>query len=652
MPVFIELTTDAFEQNFRRQLSGTQGSDEGGDVVRSARAGAASVRRPVRGIEIKEDTYAILKVIQANGQELKLFDSSSASGRSTSYTNFILQQVQEARMEKNQIVQTFGDNYIFFFGEDPRFLDCSCIILNTHDFNWKAEWWANYNTYLRGTKLAELGARLYMFYDDIIVEGYMMNAQAVETSQTPYHVQLQFKLFITNYQNISLIGNPNFPVRSSAFIPDGVVLTRGDAGADLTAIFRGEALDAAKAANATQETEAAQASGATATEDPPGTLVNESFSFPEKTGAGKTSENPLASGSRITKILRSVPTSFAVSQGWWDFITTNATYAEKFDLKKIIQRSHNPIRSKFADNWDEFIGGPDTAGSEALSSFGINSDDTPTSSIKGTVISQLEADDLFRETIQFLSCFGADANNPGAMASMGLSAGFGVNGAGFGAEAHASASIFGASASSSIGITDNFEQFGKDPLSAIYGAINQGPNNLNQNRNKYTQGAGDPLYGYPSDFAEGPGFGQAGFGDLGGLGFGSALGESGDPGFKDPNKFTSAGVSNNQGAFDRFMKPKEDSSALTVGVSVGVSAGLGGVSAGAAASVGGKPTAFAIVSVPGLLDENGAARQKAEAIATKQAQQKFGFASADPFGVNCASGGGGGIGFEKKFTLP
>jgi len=208
--VFIEVTTDAFQDTFTKKTV---------DAQLSRRAGASRVRRPLRGLEIKEDTYAILKVIQADGTELPLIDSGSQNGTSAQYANFILQSVQEARMEKHQIVETFGEAYIYFFGESPRFLDVAAILIDSNDFNWEAEWWANYNAYLRGTKSVELGARTYLFYNDTIVEGYMLNAMALNTADNPMQVTLTFRLFLTNYQNVSFVGDTDFPIRGSITVP-------------------------------------------------------------------------------------------------------------------------------------------------------------------------------------------------------------------------------------------------------------------------------------------------------------------------------------------------------------------------------------------------------------------------------------------------
>lgn len=188
----------------------------GGQGQGRKRAGAGVARRPVRGIEIKPDTYAMMKVLLADGTPLPLFDQSKFDGTGDETTSFLLQSAQESRMEKHQIIETFGDAYIFFFGEHPRFIDYTAVLLNSNDFNWEAEFDANYDKYYRGTKLVELGARLYLFYDDTIVEGYMMNVQKMKSSGEPNSVQIQFKVFLTGQSNVSLVGTPDYPISDLA----------------------------------------------------------------------------------------------------------------------------------------------------------------------------------------------------------------------------------------------------------------------------------------------------------------------------------------------------------------------------------------------------------------------------------------------------
>lgn len=206
MAIFIELTTDAFDS--------MRGSGVGGDGLGT---GLESVRRPLRGLEIKDDTYAYIKVIQADGTPLRMMDSSNWSGQSSLNSNFILQSVQETRMERHQVLETFGDTYLFMFGESPRFLQVQAVLLNSLDFNWEAEFEYNYDNFLRGTKCIEKGARCYLFYDDSVVEGYILNAVKQKNSSEPLSVQLSFQFFVTNCNNVSMLENgENFPIRKSA----------------------------------------------------------------------------------------------------------------------------------------------------------------------------------------------------------------------------------------------------------------------------------------------------------------------------------------------------------------------------------------------------------------------------------------------------
>lgn len=195
MAVFLSVTTSPFEDVFADAASETRTRQ--------------NVRRPLRGIELKKDTYATIKVIDATGQPVPLIDSSSSTatdniGQSIEYSNFILQGMQEQRVEKQQVVETFGEDYIFFFGERPRIYTFNALLMNTRNFNWKSEWWKNYEDTLRGTKLLERNARMYLYFDDIVIEGYMLQAQATQTVDDPYKLPLTFSVFCTNY---SIIGN-------------------------------------------------------------------------------------------------------------------------------------------------------------------------------------------------------------------------------------------------------------------------------------------------------------------------------------------------------------------------------------------------------------------------------------------------------------
>jgi len=222
MAAFVELTPDPFNTSFQSATTEQKGGT-GANRSRQSRLQRglfSHVRRPVRGLQIKDDTFATIQVISSDGVPKLLIDAGGRDGllgeedevgRTAKYSNFLLQNVTEARQEKTQIVETFGEPYIFFYGERPRVVQFNGILINSEDFNWRAEWWENYDLYLRGTKCAQNKTRVLMSWDDIVVQGYMMNCTAQEQATEPLQVPFSFSLFLTHYENISRIGETEFP---------------------------------------------------------------------------------------------------------------------------------------------------------------------------------------------------------------------------------------------------------------------------------------------------------------------------------------------------------------------------------------------------------------------------------------------------------
>lgn len=213
MAVFISTTTDSFEE------------------VRSAERynfeTERGVRRPIRGIELKNESFAYIRAVKSNGEPILLLDGGARDtpaealyGMSFGSTSFLLQQVSEGRTEKSQIVETFGEDFIFLFGERPRVIDCAGILMNTKDFNWKNEFLANYESTLRGTRLLEQDARVYLTYDDVMVEGYILSTSLNLNTGDPYQASFQFQLFVTNYMFLNPPGTVRIPGYDTDLPPD------------------------------------------------------------------------------------------------------------------------------------------------------------------------------------------------------------------------------------------------------------------------------------------------------------------------------------------------------------------------------------------------------------------------------------------------
>ena len=202
MPVFVLIEEDGFASN-PEELA--KDSKEDNALLEWM------VRRPLRGIQLSEPSYARLEVRRANGKVVLLKNASVDGNEGHTTSNFIVVALSEARQEKYQLLETFGQNYGFFFGERPRVIQVSAQLLNTSDFQWQAEWWHNYESFFRGTRLVELSARLYLYFDGRVVEGYMLDSQVSQNAQEPNTAALTFSIWVTGYFDNRDIESGSFP---------------------------------------------------------------------------------------------------------------------------------------------------------------------------------------------------------------------------------------------------------------------------------------------------------------------------------------------------------------------------------------------------------------------------------------------------------
>jgi hypothetical protein len=191
-----------------------------GGTVEYGRAGDLydNVRRPTRGIQLRDETFATLRILKGDGTPIPLVNAGSriqpvvelngsTYTASDVYSNFFIQQVEEQRMEKQQIVETFGEPFIFFYGERPRIISIAGVLLNTFDFNWEAEWWHNYETVIRGTKCVENDARVFLTYDNTLISGYIFSATASKLAAERNWIPFNFQIFVTDYTTFSELGD-------------------------------------------------------------------------------------------------------------------------------------------------------------------------------------------------------------------------------------------------------------------------------------------------------------------------------------------------------------------------------------------------------------------------------------------------------------
>ena len=169
------------------------------DAATTRRESQWAVRRPLLGTFLSRETFATLTLenFSPTTEEAGLANSSAPpKDPATSTANFILQTVQEQRIEKSQILTTFGTSYAYFFGEQPRQLEVTALLLNTPNFRWDLEWFHNYENFLRGSKLTSSNTVAVFSYDNCIVRGYLTSCSLGKTSDNPKAVPLSFSMFV------------------------------------------------------------------------------------------------------------------------------------------------------------------------------------------------------------------------------------------------------------------------------------------------------------------------------------------------------------------------------------------------------------------------------------------------------------------------
>jgi hypothetical protein len=121
------------------------------------------------------------------------------------YTKFILSSVQESQTERSQIVETFGDFYVFMFGQRPSMYNFSGLLVNTKSSSWVTDFMYMYDQYLRGTKCVEQNAVAIISYGGRQVEGLILSTANQTDAATESGVPFQFSVvvFERRYYNFS-----------------------------------------------------------------------------------------------------------------------------------------------------------------------------------------------------------------------------------------------------------------------------------------------------------------------------------------------------------------------------------------------------------------------------------------------------------------
>jgi hypothetical protein len=145
-------------------------------------------------MDMLEDGHASAMIFTVDSEE-----------RISHLTNkFLLTDVQEARGEKAQIMETFGEAAYFFFGERTKIYNFSGTTLETgsslQNFAGKYLWSSSlvdfYDNHLRGTKLAEAGEEALLMFKNMKLYGYITNLNVTHNSMAQHTTQFSFSMIV------------------------------------------------------------------------------------------------------------------------------------------------------------------------------------------------------------------------------------------------------------------------------------------------------------------------------------------------------------------------------------------------------------------------------------------------------------------------
>lgn len=155
-----------------------------------------------RELSTKTDQPAVIRLVaRAETQRADRSKEDKASAPLLNvippYTKFFLESVNETRTEKAQIIETFGEFIAFFFGRRPEVYNFSGRLLNTRNHDWKNDFQEVYDNFLRGTKAVENNATVFIQYDDVISEGFLMASTLEYHGITNNECPFNFSMLVT-----------------------------------------------------------------------------------------------------------------------------------------------------------------------------------------------------------------------------------------------------------------------------------------------------------------------------------------------------------------------------------------------------------------------------------------------------------------------
>jgi len=151
----------------------------------------------------------ILEAADANPEDIQrvkdqILAESKLEDQVYQTDHFILQGINRPNTEKFQVVETFGEPAIIFYDQRAKIYQFNGTLLNAENVLWRDEFFDAYNRYLRGTMVAENNYRMLLTFDEMMLEGALLNININQTADSPKGVSMSFQMYVEKETMLAL----------------------------------------------------------------------------------------------------------------------------------------------------------------------------------------------------------------------------------------------------------------------------------------------------------------------------------------------------------------------------------------------------------------------------------------------------------------
>jgi len=147
----------------------------------------------VTGFSLRDEIKASIIIKEREGGKPKL------GGRSSVIQRFLIRAVAGAHEEKAQIMETFGQPIIYFFGEKPIVLNFVGAVYDTENMPWFSDFLDRYEQDLRGTRLNFNNQSIFILLDNHVIEGYILKISYNKGAHMTGHADMQFSFVVVKW---------------------------------------------------------------------------------------------------------------------------------------------------------------------------------------------------------------------------------------------------------------------------------------------------------------------------------------------------------------------------------------------------------------------------------------------------------------------